>query len=368
MVERFAEGPDGPALLPVTLRNVEAGPQVQGLQAGAAPAPHRLYRQGEHAQISTDADIIAWFRKVARYDNYHVQRRVAARDVKGPLPKVIDDERDHVQTRMLSLLAGQGGVKTLDLPQVTGKELRPFEVVGIPLPPGFHVVEIASQKLGLRCWMDAHGEGRTMYVRTSALVTNLGVHFKLGRENAAVWVTSLDKGKPVAGAKVRVSDCRGRELAQAITNEQGVAMIEGLSPMRRLATATTTTARVRRPISSAPVMRRAGWKTWPSPGVTGSGREPWRFNVPTSSEVQPDARAHGVRPHPAARGRDGVDEALLPPGKPQGFDAPPRARAPCSSPMWAAASSLNSRCSGAKPHGRAECREQLCHSARCQAG
>ncbi len=57
-----------------------------------------------------------------------------------------------------------------------------------------------------------------MYVRTSALVTNLGVHFKLGRENAAVRVASLDKGKPVAGAKVRVSDCRGRELAQAIAD------------------------------------------------------------------------------------------------------------------------------------------------------
>ena len=130
------------------------------------------------------------------------------RDVKARCP-VIDDERDHVQTRMLSLLAGQGGVKTLDLPQVTGKELRPFEVVGIPLPPGFHVVEIASQKLGASLLDGRHGEGRTMYVRTSALVTNLGVHFKLGRENAAVWVTSLDKGKPVAGAKVRVSTAEG---------------------------------------------------------------------------------------------------------------------------------------------------------------
>lgn len=57
------------------------------------------------------------------------------------------------------------------------------------------------------------------------------MHFKLGRENAVVWVTSLDKGKPMPGAKVRVSDCNGRELAQAITNEQGVATIEGLSPV-----------------------------------------------------------------------------------------------------------------------------------------
>ena len=52
-----------------------------------------------------------------------------------------------------------------------------------------------------------------MYVRTSALVTNIGVHFKLGRENALAWVTTLDTGKPVANARVAVSDCQGREVA-----------------------------------------------------------------------------------------------------------------------------------------------------------
>ena len=298
VVERFAEGPDGPALLPVTLRNVEAGLKVQGLQAGAAPAPTPpVPPTGKVSTLkpSTDADIIAWFRKVARYDDYHVPRRVAARDVKGPLPKVIDDERDHVQTRMLSLLAGQGGVKTLDLPQVTGKELRPFEVVGIPLPPGFHVVEIASQKLGASLLDGRHGEGRTMYVRTSALVTNLGVHFKLGRENAAVWVTSLDKGKPVAGAKVRVSDCRGRELAQAITNEQGVAMIEGLSPDAPSCHSNDDYGQGSSAYFVSARHAQGGvedmaftWSDWQR------GIEPWRFNVPTSSEVQPDARAHTV--------------------------------------------------------------------------
>lgn len=72
-----------------------------------------------------------------------------------------------------------------------------------------------------------------MYVRTSALVTNLGVHFKLGRENAAAWVTSLDKGGFVAGAQVRVSDCEGRELAQGTTDAQGIARFGNLSPEPR---------------------------------------------------------------------------------------------------------------------------------------
>ncbi len=78
VVERFAEGPAAdkpPALLPVTLRNVEAALRVQGLQPGAlAAAP-----AGKVSTLKprTDADIIAWFQKVQRYDNYVVNRKQA---------------------------------------------------------------------------------------------------------------------------------------------------------------------------------------------------------------------------------------------------------------------------------------------------
>ena len=62
VVERFAEGPAAdkpPALLPVTLRNVEAALRVQGLQPGAAMAP-----AGKVSTLKarTDAEIIAWFK------------------------------------------------------------------------------------------------------------------------------------------------------------------------------------------------------------------------------------------------------------------------------------------------------------------
>ena len=99
-----------------------------------------------------------------------------------------------------------------------------------PLPAGFHVLELASQRLGQSLLNDKYGAQRTMVVRTSALVTNLGVHFKLGRENALAWVTTLDKGQPVAGATVRVSDCRGKEVAHATTDAQGIARFKGVSP------------------------------------------------------------------------------------------------------------------------------------------
>lgn len=132
-------------------------------------------------------------------------------DTKQTLPEALDKQgRDDVQSRMVSLLAGQSGVKTLDLPKpitestsAVSAPARPFEVVGIPLSPGSHVVEIASQKLDMLLLDERHGSGCTMFVRTSALVTNLGVHFKLGCDNVLAWVTTLDKSMPVANAVVR---------------------------------------------------------------------------------------------------------------------------------------------------------------------
>ncbi|MDB5964144.1 MAG: alpha-2-macroglobulin [Polaromonas sp.] len=294
IVERFAEPgskPGDPALLPVTLRNVEAALSVKGLAPGAARATAPAGKVSD-LQPRTDADIIAWFRKVQRYDEYEVSRSQAAVDVKGPLPKVLDAQgKEYVQSRMLSLLAGQSGVKTLDLPKPVGGDPRPFEVVGIPLAPGFHVVEIASQKLGTSLLDERHGASRTMYVRTSALVTNLGVHFKLGRENAMAWVTTLDKGAPVAGAVVRVSSCSGAELGKATTNAQGIASFAGLSPKPdvcgREESSNAYFVSARSTVAGVEDMAFT-WSDWHR------GIEPWRFNVPTSRDVQPDERAHTI--------------------------------------------------------------------------
>ena len=292
IVERFAEPntkAGDQALLPVTLRNVEAALQVKGVTPAAITAPAGKVSD---LQPKTDADIIAWFRKVQRYDDYEVERKQAAADIKGPLPKILDAKtKEYVQTRMLSLLAGQPGVKTLDLPKPVNNDPRPFEVVGIPLSPGFHVVEIASQKLGTSLLDERHGASRTMYVRTSALVTNLGVHFKLGRENAMTWVTTLDKGAPVANAVVRVSDCQGAELAKATTNAQGIANFTGLSPQApkcgRDDYRNAYFVSARAAASGAEDMAFT-WSHWHK------GIEPWRFNVPTSTEARPDEVAHTI--------------------------------------------------------------------------
>jgi hypothetical protein len=146
------------------------------------------------------------------------------------LPPVINDDKHWVQTRMLSLLDGQSQTQTLELPKAAKSDPRPFEVVGIPLNPGFQVVEIASPMLGQSLLDEGYGAGRTMYVRTSVLVTNLAVHFKLGRENSVAWVTTLDKGKVVPGATVQVSDCNGQAIASAVSDAQGLVTFNGLNP------------------------------------------------------------------------------------------------------------------------------------------
>ena len=305
VIERLAE-PGGVAMMPVTVRRVEPALQVQAFTPGKV----------SDLNPKSDAEIIAWFRKIRRYDNSStVDRKTAARDVRGALPKVIDkDDRDRVQTRMLSLLGGQADVKTLDMPKpsVAG-DTRPFEVIGVPLTPGFHVLEIASQKLGDALLDERYGANRTMYVRTTALATNLAVHFKLGRENALAWVTTLDRGTVVPNAAVRVSDCRGREVARGTTDAKGIATLTGIAPNAPScsggdagdendidrdyssdayfvsARATLTGKDAGAEKDAKPVEDLAfTWSDWQR------GIEPWRFNVPTSLDAEPDRAAHTV--------------------------------------------------------------------------
>ncbi len=290
VVERFAEGDSGPAILPVTLRNVEQDLLVNGISIEDKGTVSTL-------QLQSDADIIRWYRKLQRYDTGSIERKEALRDVKAPLPRVLPEEsKDYVETRMLSLLEGNGASKKLALPKPDNKDPRPFGVVGIPLTAGFHVLEIASPILGDALLNEGYGSRRTMYVRTSALVTNLGVHFKLGRENSVAWVTSLDKGKPVANATVRVSGCDGKTLMQAQTDKDGVARFEGLGPQTQTRCNPDTNRHdvdsayfvsARATVDGVPDMAFV-WTDWQR------GIESWRFNLEQSTETQADSVAHTV--------------------------------------------------------------------------
>ncbi|MEX8518566.1 MAG: alpha-2-macroglobulin [Leptothrix sp. (in: b-proteobacteria)] len=195
------------ALLPVTLRNVEAALASRQLKL---PGSHALVDQ----RLTDDASVIATMRELARFEQ---QTR------KVPLKR--DNETlqvtDPFYARELSFLAKRAGVTRMEIPKPGGS--AEFEVVGIPLAkPGYHVVEIESRLLGNALLSSP----KPMYVRAAALVTNMAVHFKRGRDNALVWVTTLDNAQPVGNAEVRVSDCNGKSLWLGRTDTQGRALID----------------------------------------------------------------------------------------------------------------------------------------------
>lgn len=169
-------------VLPVSVRNVEK--QIGGRQQDI---------EGRSFVMKADAspkDIIAMVRAV--------QERSWRYEERGT--PLLEDSKS----------------KPISVPKPGGE--RDFELIGIPLKEtGLHVVELQSPKLGA-----ALLGGGTMYVSSAALVTNLAVHFKKGRESSAVWVTQLDTGTPVANASVGVYLNSGKEIGKGTTDASGL--------------------------------------------------------------------------------------------------------------------------------------------------
>jgi uncharacterized protein YfaS (alpha-2-macroglobulin family) len=259
---------DAPAL-PVTVRNIEADPALRVADGRKAPSVSSLAVEG-------DAAIMAWLSRLNRYHE-----------------TTIDLGGKNVETRSVGLLGSEPGARRLALPAQLdgGKEKRPFEVIGIPLPqPGFYVMELESQRLGAALL----GKPAPMYVRTSALVTNLAVHIKVGRENSAVWVTTLDSAQPVANADVRIADCFGKPLWRGVTGADGVAMVkQQLDPEcgnvrydERLVQGLFVSARASDREGRADMaFALSDWN---------SGIEPFRFNLPMDNAKPATVRAHTV--------------------------------------------------------------------------
>ncbi len=160
--------------------------------------------------------------------------------------------------------------KKFSIPKLQGA--KSFEVVGIPLKtPGFYVVEIESELLGAALL----GESKPMYVATTALVTNLSVHFKWGVDTSLVWVTALDTAKSVGQASLKIQDCAGRLIWQGTTGTNGIARPDKL-PVRE-----GTAICQGNPVSSGLLVSaqlgddlafvHTSWQ---------EGIEPWRFKLP----------------------------------------------------------------------------------------
>ncbi|WP_423195333.1 Alpha-2-macroglobulin [Cupriavidus sp. H19C3] len=332
VVERFADVPRGkapddyPPLLPVTLRNVEADLPATTVRAQAGTVA-RL-------RVDDDGAILRWLGLVRQMHEQTWTRPELDAVLAGNSPYDVRNPRNapRIETRAVSLLERAPGVRKLDIPRPAGGDPRPFEVVGIPLPePGFHVVEIASPRLGAALL----GKPAPMYVRTAALVTNLGVHFKLARGAAdgdmsgLAWVTSLDEGKPVANAAVAVRGCDGKLLAEGRTDASGIARFARLPDVRSRGCANGldgyfVSARI---AADHPQARGKADMAFVLSGWN-RGIETWRFNVPTDASATQTLRAHTVFDRTLLRAGETVSmKHLLRTETVQGFGLPGGVRA-----------------------------------------
>ena len=332
---KFAAAPfgilelDADPVLPLTVRHVEAALAIKGVVVPGAPSAPAA-SQGMVRTVNVDGGrddtaIIDWQRRIRRYHESSIAKaQVDPADLPAAIKPVSDRERvgthkrsdreearaesrdeNTVETRELSLLKRDAAAKPLALPGARGDDPRPFEVVGIPLAePGFHVVEVESQRLGAALL----GKPAPMYVRTTALVTNLGVHVKFGAANTGVWVTTLDRARPVAGAAVRISDCLGHPLWNGTTDARGFAFVDRGFPAPDYSACrgagndeNDSSAQqgyfvsARKPIVDGPNAGRTDmafvWSNW------NEGIESWRFNLPTGShygEGENDSSSHFV--------------------------------------------------------------------------
>jgi uncharacterized protein YfaS (alpha-2-macroglobulin family) len=174
----------GDPAIPVTLRN---------LNVASGDIQARLLKISSQRA----GDIVHWLKRV----------QAAKRD------KPLFDEGERTAAQVLTVPKPEGA--------------KAFEVVGLPLKdPGLYVIEMVSPRIGVKL-LEKPGP---FYIPTSALVTNMAVHFLKGAESSLVWVTALDTGLPVAEAAVEVSDPNGQVVWNGKTDASGLARIEKALP------------------------------------------------------------------------------------------------------------------------------------------
>ena len=234
----------GDRLLPVTVRNVE--PALAGTMATTAGAAS----SGASLRVEREQDVMRWLARLnGQGDGPWSQPEQSGKSL---AVSVMDRKAEGQLTRFA-------------LPRPNGR--RAFEVIGIPLrKPGFHVVELSSPLLGKAL----NDKGRTAHVHGAALVTNMAAHLKRGAESSLVWVTSLDKGRPVAGARVAIRDCAGALLWSGVTGADGVARVAQELPRAKCGDNLFVSARSGEDFT----FTLSSWQ---------KGIEPWRFQLAQGS-------------------------------------------------------------------------------------
>jgi alpha-2-macroglobulin len=218
--------------IPVTLRNLE--PLVKARQLNPEePKPIVVVKPPEAKETVIDKakavgeKLTSWItgskkKKEAKPETIKGRQQLLSLDREERIIQWLRTVRTAKRSRPI---LNNVGAEEFVIPKPNGD--KAFEVVGVPIrKAGFHIVELESPILGAAL-LD---KPRPMYVSTAALVTNMSAHFKWGKESSLVWVTSLDKGQPVAAAEVHVRDCQGKLHWQGKTDDNGIARIKTQFP------------------------------------------------------------------------------------------------------------------------------------------
>ncbi len=108
----------------------------------------------------------------------------------------------------------------LDRPMISGVRIPTLNAMRAGTPALF-AVKIGGRSAGFATRTD----GAPALIQ----VTDLGVHAKIGLASGAVWVTGVSDGKPRAGATVVLFNARGRRVATARTDAEGLARFDAFS-------------------------------------------------------------------------------------------------------------------------------------------
>lgn len=282
----------GDATLPVTVRNLEPNilkrpsapaqetqPTIGGFVRDLTARALQLDRDPDAAPLAV-ASIRGRVLKLDAGDVADVGHWFDAVERAGRDEYAWDEEKsEYVTTQRagsIEVLQKARDARLLEVPRAA--PANAFEVIGIPLrKPGFYVVELASPRLGESLF----GKPGTYFVQSLALVTNLGVHLKLGRESSLVWVTALDSGKPVAGAEVTIADCAGEVRWHGSSDANGMAAVDVALPEAAARPACAWNSR------GLVAIARLGEDTGFVSSSWQNGIATWQFGLPAPSNPVP---------------------------------------------------------------------------------
>lgn len=273
ILERFPE-----AVLPVTIRNLEAENPVRLYQVKTSPDTEDKIKEQFDNLKEKGKEILNWAIGKEEKEKSNPPKQFTGKELilgSGEISEILRylktiEDLDHNKSIFESF---QNKISTNDIKLQSNHGVRRFEVVGIPLKkPGFHVVEMKSDILG----NSLLGINQPFYVRTAALVTNLALHLKWGNESSLVWVTKLNDAKPVSNADIQIFNCKNEKIFTGKTGPSGTLMIKGVLAKNKVPHCSWKSYEsglfLTASFEDDFTFTHTGWQ---------NGIENWRFNLPS---------------------------------------------------------------------------------------